>query len=489
MVFSSHLFLLLFLPCTLAGFFWAKRYLGEDWPRRWLLLASLVFYGWWSWYYLLLLLLNILWNYGFGLAITRHRGTAMATRLMWAGITVNLAWLGYFKYANFFLDNLNHLIGSNWTLGVIILPLAISFQTFQQIAYLIETHNSQDQERSFERYLLFVAFFPQLIAGPIIRHSEIGVQIERLGISDKPWAQHLAVGLSIFIIGLAKKTLLADPLAPMGNEAFQAAQAGTISAELAWSGTLAYTMQLYFDFSGYSDMAIGLARMFGIYLPVNFWSPYRATSIADFWHRWHITLSRFLRDYLYYPLGGNRKGTLRTHGNLLITMFLGGLWHGAAWTFVLWGIYHGLLLSLQRILRRWLPAAPVRLAGLPVGRLLSIALTFILVALGWVMFKAQDIPTALNMYQSLVNVENMLTTSNHLNWLHLGGMLAIIFLAPNTSQIMNRHQPIPNIEQLPMGTPRLLWKPAPQWALLLALIGATAVLATHRYTEFLYFQF
>lgn len=487
MVFSSHIFLLVFLPCTLLGFFWIRHHFHESWPRRWLLLASLVFYGWWSWAYLGLLLANILGNYWIGRGITLYRGSRQATWLMWLGIATNLALLGYFKYANFFLANLNTLLGTDWALGAIVLPLALSFHTFQQIAYLVETRNGLDEEMSLERYLLFVAFFPQLIAGPIVRHTEIGPQIARLGSVEGRWALHIGVGLTIFIIGLAKKTLLADPLAPLAREAFDAAQAGPIPAALAWQGMLAYTLQLYFDFSGYSDMAVGLARMFGIHLPINFWSPYRAVSITEFWRRWHITLSRFLRDYLYIPLGGNRKGTPRTYLNLLLTMFLGGLWHGAAWTFVLWGTYHGLLLALHRALRRPGGAEAAAHAG-RLGRLSATLATFLLVALGWVLFRAQDLPTALHMYASLVNFALPGASVAYLNWLHLAVLLAVVFLAPNTWQIMAGHHLVTGYRQIAAPTgPR--WHPTPRWALLLAILGATAVLAAHRYTEFLYFQF
>lgn len=488
MVFSSHIFLLVFLPIVLIGFHLLRGTVGHDWPRRWLLLASLLFYGWWSWTYLGVLLATIIANYALGRIIVANRAKPGATWLMSFGIAANLGLLGYFKYANFFIDNLNILLDTHWTIGAIVLPLAISFHTFQQIAYLVETRNGLDEEDSLERYLLFVSFFPQLIAGPIVRHTEIAPQFNRLGLINRDWTLDIGVGLSIFIIGLAKKTLLADPLAPLANEAFTAAQAGPIPAHLAWQGMLAYSLQLYFDFSGYSDMAVGLARMFGLYLPINFLSPYRAADIADFWHRWHITLSRFLRDYLYIPLGGNRKGSLRTYANLLATMLLGGLWHGAAWNFVLWGAYHGLLLALHRLFSLKFGTATGERSG---GSRAFLGLaTFLLVALGWVLFRATDLPTALNLYSGLISPGIPLSDIDIWRCVHLLVLLGIVFLAPNTWQIMSDYHAAPTGgPRIPAASPYTRWRPSPGWALLLASLGTAAILATHRYTEFLYFQF
>lgn len=489
MVFSSHIFLLVFLPIVLSGFYALKALGGQASPRRWLLLASLVFYGWWSWTYLGVLVATILANYGIGRAIMARRNTPLATTLMWLGIVANLGLLGYFKYAHFFADNINSLLGTHWALEAIVLPLAISFHTFQQIAYLVETRNGLDEEISLERYLLFVTFFPQLIAGPIVRHIEIAPQIRRLGLERRDWMGDISIGLTFLIIGLAKKTLLADPLAPIVNEAFASAQAGSISTPQAWQGMLAYTLQLYFDFSGYSDMAVGLARMFGLRLPVNFWSPYQARDIAEFWRRWHITLSRFLRDYLYIPLGGNRRGPARTYANLLVTMLLGGLWHGAAWTFLLWGAYHGCLLALHRLYRQYFASNGER--GGRSTRGLAIGVTFLFVALGWVIFRAPDLQTALNLFAALPALNTAGGTVNPWSWAHILLLLGLVFLMPNSWQIMADARQAP-----PGGEPDdraplipLRWRPVPAWGLFLGVLGAAAILATHRYTEFLYFQF
>jgi D-alanyl-lipoteichoic acid acyltransferase DltB (MBOAT superfamily) len=485
MVFSSHLFLLLFLPLTLAGFhLLAREGVGQAWPRRFLILASLVFYGWWSWFYLGVLIATIAGNFLLGRRILGAQDQRQAKRMMWLGIAGNLALLGYYKYAHFFLDNLNLALGTHWSLGNIILPLAISFHTFQQIAFLVTVYKGRDAEASFERYLLFVLFFPQLIAGPIVRHEEIAPQFSALARpSDR--ARDLAVGLSIFIVGLAKKVLLADPLAPIANTAFAAAQSGAVEPAAAWLGALAYTLQLYFDFSGYSEMAVGLGRMFGIRLPINFWSPYQAKNITQFWRRWHITLSRFLRDFLYIPLGGNRVPATRSYFNLLLTMLLGGLWHGAAWTFVIWGGYHGLLLMLHRAWRaRRASAAPTVW-----GAGLAAALTFLSVVVGWVFFRAPDFATASHMLQAMVRLGGLRLGS--VEPLALVQVLLLLFVAwyfPNTWQWLRRQHPVspPADERLERGFAlRLDWR----WSIGLAVAGAWAVLAAHRYTEFLYFQF
>ena len=295
------------------------------------------FYGWWNPVYLGLILGSILFNYavGFSLLGRPHKLT------LFLGVAGNLGVLGYFKYANFFIDNINALTSNDIILEQIILPLGISFFTFQQITYLVDAYRGETREYNFLHYCLFVVFFPQLIAGPIVHHKEMLPQFAKDALYGLK-SRNLAVGFTIFIIGLFKKVVLADGIAVHATSVFAGAEHGVyLTFFEAWGGALAYSFQLYFDFSGYSDMAIGLARMFGIRLPLNFNSPFKATSIIDFWRRWHITLSRFLRDYLYIPLGGNRKGEARRFTNLMIAMLLGGLWHGAGWNFVLFGLAHG----------------------------------------------------------------------------------------------------------------------------------------------------
>ena len=352
MLFNSYEFIFLFLPIVLLGF----HLIGKQGHHRvaiaWLVGASLFFYGWWNPAYLLLMLFSVLFNYSVGVSLSNTSGRKLLSKtILTIGVSVNLAILGYFKYANFFVDNLNALSGTNLILNEVILPLAISFFTFQQIAYLVDAYRGKTKEYNFLHYCLFVTFFPQLIAGPIVHHKEMLPQFAKDAVY-KLRSKHLAIGITIFALGLFKKVVLADGVSVYATPVFNAAEAGVMLTFFeAWGGALAYTFQLYFDFSGYSDMAIGIARMFGIRLPLNFNSPYKATSIIDFWRRWHITLSRFLRDYLYIPLGGSRKGRVRRYINLMTTMILGGLWHGAGWTFLLWGALHGFYLMINHAKR------------------------------------------------------------------------------------------------------------------------------------------
>lgn len=324
------------------------------------------------------------------------------------GVSINLLLLGYFKYANFFVNNINEFFETGFHLENILLPLAISFFTFQQITYLVDSYKGKGKEYGFNNYCLFVTFFPQLIAGPIVHHREIMPQFENRDLYSLK-TRNLSIGMTIFMLGLFKKVVLADSMAVPANEVFQAAENGVeLTIFEAWVGALAYTFQLYFDFSGYSDMAIGLARMFGIILPINFYSPYKANNIIEFWRRWHITLSRFLRDYLYIPLGGNRKGELRRYSNLMLTMILGGLWHGAAWTFVWWGCLHGFYLCINhlwirvkaKICDQHLKAAfPARCGGR--------ILTFAAVVIAWALFRAESREGIDTMYAAMFGLNGI----------------------------------------------------------------------------------
>lgn len=325
MLFHSNVFLFLFLPIALLGFYGlhqtGRRYL----PLTWLLVVSLVFYGWWNPSYLPLIALTVVFNVLVGHGLHRTRSRA----LLIGGITANLALLGYFKYAWFIASNTlpASMLDPSW--ASLALPLGISFYTFQQIAYLVDVYRGETFERGFTSYALFVCFFPQLIAGPIVHHREMLPQFKRSDIGTVRW-ERFAIGLTILSVGLFKKVVLADGLAPLANTLFDTAAAGTsLRFFEAWMAATTYGLQLYFDFSGYSDMAVGIAYMFGIKLPINFLSPYKAAGFIEFWRRWHRTLSRFLRDYVYVPLGGNRRGQTRRYTNLMITMLLGGLWHGA----------------------------------------------------------------------------------------------------------------------------------------------------------------
>ena len=406
MLFNSFEFVFLFLPITLGVFFVLGRngkYVRRQIPVLWLVVASLFFYGWWKPLNLPLIIISILVNYSLGYLLSNKVQEKIAKKgILFIGIIFNLGLIGYFKYANFFVYNINQITATEISLPPIVLPLAISFFTFQQIAYLVDAYQGETKEYSLIKYILFVAFFPQLIAGPIVHHKEVLPQFEQRSTYHFN-SQTLAIGLTIFVAGLFKKVIFADRIAEYSNLAFGAASQGiNLTFSEAWVGALAYTLQLYFDFSGYSDMAIGAAYMFVIRLPLNFNSPYKAVSIVDFWRRWHITLSHFLRDYLYIPLGGNRQGEIRRYTNLLITMLLGGLWHGAGWTFIFWGGLHGIYLvvnHLYRSLRKSL-GHNLRNDGWLL-RSIGWLVTFVAVVISWVFFRAESFHTATSILSSM----------------------------------------------------------------------------------------
>jgi alginate O-acetyltransferase complex protein AlgI len=528
MLFNSYEFIFFFLPLTLAGFFWIGRW-GHGAAIGWLVLTSLFFYGWWNPVYLWLIAGSMVANFAIGRRLGRDygRNRRLAARLwLILGVSANLALLGWYKYATFLVDSVNQFPGIELYLHNIILPLAISFFTFQQIAYLVDAYQGITREYKFSHYLLFVTFFPQLIAGPIVHHKEMLPQFmawETLRLNSS----NIAVGLTIFAIGLFKKVVLADGVAPYATPVFDAAaRSEQLTLLEAWGGALAYTFQLYFDFSGYSDMAIGAARMFGIRLPLNFHSPYKATSIVEFWRRWHITLSRFLRDYLYIPLGGNRHGQTARYRNLFITMLLGGLWHGAGWTFVVWGGLHGIYLAANhawdRLVQRLWPRGLLPPA---LSRVLAWSVTFLAVVVGWVFFRAADFGAALTMLKGMAGFNGAALPNAvsarlgefwtmlegwgfHsylgggklfvLTWLWVGGLLAVALLAPNTQQIMAHAEPAlrpyggrpeHELRLLPRLPDWLRWRPSAPWAICAGITAALGVLGLTRVSEFLYFQF
>jgi alginate O-acetyltransferase complex protein AlgI len=427
MLFNSYSFIFFYLPVVLIGFFWLAR-TSHAFAAGWLALASLFFYGYWNPAYIGLLLGSIVCNYAFGMWIAKagtrseerglrnenHKnrirdsgfGIQRTKQLLILAIAVNLLLLSYYKYANFFIGNINSLSGTHWNLGEIMLPLGISFFTFTQIAFLVDTYQGKVKEYNFIHYVLFVTYFPHLIAGPILHHKEMMPQFARASNYRLNW-EHVATGLMLFTLGLCKKTLGADALAPFANGVFNGVQNGILpTAYEAWAGALAYTLQLYFDFSGYTDMALGIALLFNIKLPINFDSPYKATSIIDFWRRWHMTLSRFLRDYLYIPLGGNRKGQVRRYVNLMATMLLGGLWHGAGWTFVAWGALHGAYLTINHLWREMIAERFLRWVPNWIGALTGGLITFIAVVAAWVVFRSDDIAHAKIMLEAMFGINS-----------------------------------------------------------------------------------
>jgi D-alanyl-lipoteichoic acid acyltransferase DltB (MBOAT superfamily) len=505
MLFNSYLFILVFLPVTLGVYVFIVR---QGWRKQsfdWLVVASIFFYGWWKWSNIPLLLGSLLFNYTIGTWLGKLSPGRRAKVLLVFGLTGNLVFLGYFKYANFFIDNADALLGLDWGLTHVVLPLGISFITFQKIAYLVDSYHGLTRGYGFRDFCLFVSFFPQLIAGPIVHHSELMPQFRRPN-TGPDW-EDWGVGATLFVIGLGKKVLVADPFAAFATPVFNAAHNGvTPTFAVAWIGTLAYTMQIYFDFSGYSDMATGLGRLFGIRLPLNFNSPYKAVNIADFWRRWHMTLSRFLRDYLYIPLGGNRKGPCRRYVNLLLTMLLGGLWHGAGWTFVAWGGLHGLYLSIFHGWHDWrartgrTPATPSA-GGVWVGRVA----TFFLVLLAWVFFRAESFRSAITILGSMAGIHGFIFRAElvNINLTEATKMLAlflgVVWLFPNSHEVLAAHQPAleyahnpPRVSLAP--TPRwlsrwLTWQPNLLWALVLAALMVSGVINLSRPTEFIYWQF
>ncbi|MFY4861150.1 MBOAT family O-acyltransferase, partial [Aliarcobacter butzleri] len=396
MLFNSYEFIFIFLPVMFVVYFYlnSKRLiLGA---KIWLVVGSLFFYSYWNVIYLPLILLSIFVNYGVGLSLVNHEKIRISSKTILSfGIVFNLGLLGYFKYTDFFLDNFNGIFGTNIPLPHIILPLGISFFTFTQIAFLVDAYKQEAKEYSLINYMLFVTYFPHLLAGPILHHKEMMPQFA----SKYNWVKNyrnIALGLFIFSIGLFKKVVIADTFAVWANAGFDTAT--TLNLIEAWATSLSYTFQLYFDFSGYTDMAIGISLMFNIKLPINFNSPYKALSIQDFWRRWHMTLSRFLRDYLYIPLGGNRKGNIRTYVNLVTTFLLGGLWHGAGWTFIIWGLLHGIALAIHRF---W------QSLGFRMNKILAWFITFNFINITWIFFRAKDFESAMKVLGSMFSFDNV----------------------------------------------------------------------------------
>jgi len=486
MLFNSFAFIFAFLPLT----FFVYLYLGRKQPAAaagWLGFMSLFFYGWWNPIYVPLLAASIIFNFILGAKIS---DSATVPRKYWLtfAIAANLLLLGYFKYANFFVNTLSDFSVAHFQLTEIILPLGISFFTFTQIAFLIDTYHGEVKEYRFVHYLLFVTYFPHLIAGPVLHHKEMMPQFSK-GETYRLNYENISVGLTIFIIGLAKKVLLADNIAPYVGSVF--VQDATPTLIEAWAGTLAYTMQLYFDFSGYSDMAIGVSRLFGIKLPLNFASPYQALNIIEFWRRWHMTLSRFLRDYLYIPLGGNKHGKLARYRNLMATMLLGGLWHGAGWNFVIWGGLHGLYLVVNHAWRSLTKPAIDNPLAIGASRVLAWLITFISVMIAWIFFRAPDLSTACAILNGMVGLNGVDLTAiakeNSLipmMWTVIAFFIALI--CPNTQQILARFEPALGART---DDPNAAWRPTFPWAIAASMGFVVCVMNLNRVSEFLYFQF
>jgi len=399
MLFNSPIYIFLFLPIAVLIYFLLNKHSNEAVGKGWLVLASLFFYGYWNANYLVLIIASMLVNYAVGSLLRKQSGEERLEkrrkRILILGIVFNLSLLGYFKYADFFIENINLFAETNIASLDLILPLAISFFTFQQIAYIVDCYKDITNEYDFLNYALFVTFFPQLIAGPIVHHKQMMPQFVSQQNSLVNW-ENIALGVYIFFIGLLKKVVIADTFAEWANVGF--ANTESLNFFDAWGASLSYTFQLYYDFSGYTDMAIGAALLFNIRLPVNFNSPYKAVNIQDFWRRWHITLSNWLRDYIYIPLGGSHASKFKIYRNIMLTFVLGGLWHGAGWTFILWGVLHGSALVIHRLWHK---------TRIKLPKVIAWFITFQFVNIAWIFFRADSVSSALNMIRAMADVSNI----------------------------------------------------------------------------------
>ncbi len=492
MLFSSPVFIFVFLPTVLAGYFILGHASRPRLAIMWVVLASLIFYAQWNAALIHVLLTSVLANYFLGRELSRKP----RRWLLVAGVGANLLAIVWFKYANFFVDSFNAVTSAGLTLPEIVLPLAISFFTFQQIGYLVEAYDGQKAETDFARYAFFVLFFPQLISGPIVQRREVlePLHDQRTFRLD---SRHVTLGLAIFALGLFKKVCLADPMAPFVNEVFADAAAGTVPAfGRAWIAAIGYSLQLYFDFSGYSDMALGIALMFNIRLPINFWSPYKSASIIEFWSRWHMSLTRFLTTYVYNPIVMHltqrrtdrglpvlRRSTFAFRPFLvlvaaptLVTMLLSGLWHGAGWHFVVWGVLHGVMLVINQAWRALRQSFGI---GSEIGRPfrpLGVALTFLSVVVTLVVFKANDLAQALTMLKGLVQVPTAVGSRAAIATdlpLVMAGLL-IVFGLPNTLEWIGGFR----------AEKRSAGSPAGAWPALRERVGAIFVAARRRAPTF-----
>jgi alginate O-acetyltransferase complex protein AlgI len=494
MLFNSYEYLLGFLPVSLLAFHGLARARRPRLAMAALLVLSMAFYARWNPLHLLLLVSLVAVNYGAvswlaALGASRPR---LARGLLAAAITVDLGALAALKYAGFASETANAVLGLHLPVAYAVLPLGISFFTFEMITSVVDASAGGLEHRDPLDYALFVSFFPHLVAGPIVRHDEMMPQFRR---GARPTAAMACTGVTLLAIGLAKKVLLADGVAPFASARFGAAAAGQVLAPAdAWAGALAYAAQIYFDFSGYSDMAIGAALLFGIRLPVNFASPYRAGSIIEFWQRWHITLSRLLREYVYVPLAlrAARRGRPHPYRYLVVTMLLAGLWHGAGWTFVAWGGLHGAFLAVNHAWRALAQRIGLDVARHAVLRGAAGVVTLGAVVIAWVLFRAADLPTAARMLASMAGAGGAAGRATFGDTgaalAAAGALLLLARVAPNSQQLTGYAGP----GDAPPDAPSLLplaWSPSPRWAVAVGLLAAASLASLSRVSEFIYFRF
>jgi len=485
-LFNSYEFILAFLPITFFVYFYLNKQKLLIASRVFLVLASLFFYSWWNVMYLPLILISMLFNYRVGTWLGSGNSLKVSKKiLLIIGISVNVTFLGYFKYYDFFITNLNFTLGTTFPELNLLLPLAISFFTFQQIAYLVDSYRSETKEYSLLNYMVFVSFFPQLIAGPIVHHKEMMPQFSYYKSKFINY-RNITLGLFIFSIGLFKKVVIADTFASWATHGFDNSE--VLNFFEAWATSLSYTFQIYFDFSGYTDMAIGLALLFNIRIPSNFNSPYKATNIQSFWRRWHITLSNFLRDYIYIPLGGNREGDVRLYTNLMITFLIGGIWHGAGWTFVFWGFLHGMALVVFSLWNK---------LQIKLYSFVAWFITFMFINITWVFFRAEEWSDAMKVLSGMFGLTTIafpIQLSTKLNFLESYGVVFI------EGFLLNMGGKLDTIMALMAGFILVLgFKNSNQLLkefklsyfnlIFLSLIFSIALLAITRESEFLYFNF
>ena len=487
MLFNSYEFIFLFLPFSFFIYFFLLQKRLIIGAKGFLVFTSLFFYSWWNIAYLPIILSSMLFNYVIGNSLNENfkKVRIQKKSLLAFGIIANIALLGYFKYSDFFIENFNFAFDGSVPLLHLALPLAISFFTFQQIAYLVDSYRGETAEYDFLNYSLFVTFFPQLIAGPIVHHAEMMPQFKKTRNQVKNY-RNIALGLFIFSIGLFKKVIIADTFAVWATNGFDIAK--TLNLFEAWATSLSYTFQLYFDFSGYTDMAIGAALLFNIKLPINFNSPYKATSIQDFWRRWHITLSRFLKEYVYIPLGGNRKGEFRTYTNLFATFLLGGIWHGAGWTFVFWGFLHGMALVIHRAWQK---------LGFKMNIILAWFITFNFINIAWVFFRAKEWDDAIKVLSGMVGSNGIVFTQKHekylsflnsYDWVTFGQITQHI---GDGSEVLNWIIVTFILILFTKNTIRLVeyYNRRKLFIVYVAVLASMALLNMNKITEFLYFNF
>ncbi len=542
MLFNSYEFIFAFLPATLAGFY-VLGTLSRRWSLRWLILASLFFYAWWRPLNVLIIAPSILINFVLARTLQRlarneqRRRASLAVLVL--GLAFNIAFLGYFKYTYFLGIAINDVFGANLILTHIILPLGISFITFQKIAFLIDVHSRRIESFTLQDYCLFVLFFPQLIAGPIVHYREMMPQFHNAPCRfDK---ENVTVGLTLVLLGLFKKAVIADGIAPSVTSIYDHAAGGGVSLLFAWIAAIGFTLQLYFDFSGYTDMALGAARFFGIRLPPNFNSPLRASNIIDFWLRWHMTLTRFLTAYIYNPLVlfltrrrlakgrpgfGGRDTTVAAFALLLmfptlLTMFVSGLWHGAGYLFVLWGLLHGVYLTINHAWRLVAPKLwPDRAGYARIMKPIGLVLTLVAVFASMVFFRSSTMSAAIDLVKGMIGLNGVslpLAVYKHLGpvagWLEgvgvvqqpWGGqeflrmtiaipiLMFVVLACPNTLQILARYEPAIGVKPRPsdtlVGGKMVEWNPSVGWAIGISVIATMGILSLGGPSEFLYWQF